>query len=741
MKIGKINRLAKAGETVSVRLPDGKTISAKAGNDLRSTTVLVSKTQSGWFAFSSQGETKTLSTQVVNRRPRQATPEIYPIKVLFSVEYEDKFEFYIGGDRNTPIKIWELEKVSIFNQGTTRIKSAAINSTGNKPDDWIVMIQYLSPDLIFTAPSGQTVNTLRNLEASAILQPNLSPIIHVGANGSDPVGNGFFAPRDPYIWYFLDEIVNVTTDEDFLVTGEDYRPYLYPNSLKGIELSSSGSSDNLATSSRFTVSRPWLPSEGSIGLITSSLSELWLYNYVEGADFNFLDLGLQIGNSSAFAYLTPIYDVPGINFFVEGSAFVSNLYVPSVGADTSLLSSLYWENIEFLSLSQIAALLNVFSPNFHDSIVGGGLYDVQQTNLVSGSYIGELAQASNQAFTHDLLQVLNIVVEQVIYSFPLDNNVFQGSTSVFRRSSNFYDYKRIYTESQARLVTIGSFALAYTEYFFSPKSTISSGTFHYVIVSPLGIERTSIPYDLTTITYIRRYDRYAFTERSGTSLVTKGSASGNMQMMGVTFDVDVKKTIFSVAGSSFIDRRWAYSGHGEAIRQRGLDNSAIIHKIDYGWQARSTGASVSFTVPPSLLEESFYYKDGFKHPLTTTNQDFRTMTTFYLDMSQQQEVNVGPIINHSGFRIIPLFNAEDILENNKISRVAWSEQDGDDLKEFNIKLDVKTYRIIVDGGTATIPDGSKIKTFKVKNLSPILSQLDPAVADTAKVHSMSCYFN
>jgi len=735
MKIGKINRLAKAGEMVSVRLPNGKTISAKAGNDLNSTTVLISKTQSGWFAFSSQGETKTVSTQIINKRPRQSATEIYPIKVLFSIESDNKFEFYIGGDRTTPIKIWELEKVSISNQGTTRIKSAAINSTGNKPNDWIVMIQYLSPDLTLTTPSGQTSDNLVNLEASVILQPNLSPIIHVGANGCDPVGNGFFAPRDPYIWYFFD-----SDEEDSLSTGEDYREYTYPNGIKGIELSRSGSTDDLAVNSPLlSVSRPWLYTETFQGLTTTSLSELWLYDYA--GNWTFLTLGPQIGSDSTFAYLNTIYDAPNVDFNVEVSIFISNIYVPSLGADTALFP-LYWDEVEFLSPSEMTALLNVFCPNFHGSIMAGGL-SIEGTNFVSSNYMAEfdLTGSENQAFDAELLRVLNLV--ENVYDIEFGYS-FSAKTTATRGSFDIYGYKLIYTKEEARLRSDAFFSTASTEYSFIPMSTVSTGTFHYVIVSPSGIERLPIPYDLTSIEYRRRYDSREIPEEENISLVKKVSASGNMQMMGVTFDVDIRKTIFAVEGRFFTDRYWVYSGYGEAIKQRGLDNSAIIHKIDYEWYADSTGSftqTVSFTIPPNLLEESFYYKDGLKYPLTTTNQDFRAATSFYLDMSQRQEVNIGAIINYSGFRVTPLFNAEDILENDKISRVAWSYDDGETLKQTDIKLDVKIYRIIVDNGTATIPDGSKIKKFKVKNLSPILSQLDPVVADRAKVYSMSCYFN
>jgi hypothetical protein len=733
MKIGKINRLTKAGEMVSVRLPNGKTISAKAGNDLNSTTVLVSKTQSGWFAFSSQGETKTVSTQIINRRPRQATFEIYPIKVLFSIESDNKFEFYIGGDRNVPIKIGELTKINDLDEAgnilfsRTKMISAAINSTGNKPNDWIVMIQYSSPDLVITTPGGQTFTNSNNLEASVILRPNLAPTIHVGANGCDPVGNGFFAPRDPYIWYFFD-------DQSHLKTGEDYREY-------SLEFSRSGSTDDLAVNlPRLTVSRPWLYTEDFQGLTTTSLSVLRLYDYVEGA-WTFLTLGPQIGTSTSFSYLNTIYDSPSADFNVEASIFISNFFVPSEDADIAFFP-LYWDEIEFLSPSETTALLDVFCPNFHNSIMSGGL-SIELTNFVSSNYMAEFVggRGQNQAFDAELLQGLNIVMTAYPIEFGL---FFSAKTTSIRHSINIYGCKLIYTEEEALLRSSAFFATALTEYSFIPKSTISTGTFNYTIVSPSGIERLTIPYDLTAIQYRREYDNSKILKEEAISSVTKVSASGNMQMMGVTFDVDIQKTIFAVEARFYSDKYWVYSGHGEAIKQRGLDNSAIIHKIDYEWYADSFGSftqTVVFTIPPNLLEESFYYKDGFKYPLTTTNQDFRAVTNFYLDMPQRQEINTGPIINYSGFRITPLFNAEDILENDKISRVAWSYDDGEALKQTDIKLDVKTYGIIVDNGTATIPSGSKIKTFKVKNLSPILSQLDPVIADTAKVHSMSCYFN
>jgi hypothetical protein len=460
---------------------------------------------------------------------------------------------------------------------------------------------------------------------------------------------------------------------------------------------------------------------------------LWLYDYAES--WTFLTLGPQIGTNSTFGYLNAIYDAPNVDFEVEGSIFISNIYVPSIGADTAFFP-LYWDEVEFLSPSEITALLNVFCPNFHGSIMAGGL-SIEGTNFVSSNYMAELIQAEgqNQAFDTELLQVLNLVMN--LY-FAESSYFFSAKTTATRSSFDIYGCKLIYTEEEAWLRSSAFFATAFTEYSFIPESTISTGTFNYTIVSPSGIERTSIPYDLTSIQYRRFYDSSEILKQESISSVKKVSASGNMQMMGVTFDVDIKKTIFAIETPFFTDRYWVYSGHGEAIKQRGLDNSAIIHKIDYEWYADSIGSftqTVFFEIPPNLLEESFYYKDGFKYPLTTTNQDFRAVTGFYLDMFQRQEINTGPIINYSGFRITPLFNAEDILENNRISRVAWSEQDGETLKQTNIKLDVKTYSIIIEDGNATIPNGSKIKRFSVKSISSI-----PSVQD-AIIHSMSCYFN
>jgi hypothetical protein len=113
--------------------------------------------------------------------------------------------------------------------------------------------------------------------------------------------------------------------------------------------------------------------------------------------------------------------------------------------------------------------------------------------------------------------------------------------------------------------------------------------------------------------------------------------------------------------------------------------------------------------------------------LATTNSDLTNLIPFI--------VQIGNANAYTGMRVAPNFKGEDILENNKISRVVWSDEDGESLKESDIQLDVKTYRVVVDGDNATIPDSSKIKRFLVKKIAAI-----PSVGD-ATIHSMSCYFN
>jgi hypothetical protein len=739
LTIGTVSSTAKPGGTITVRLPNGKTVSARAATEINTTQVVVYRDENSGTYYCHSGTTNQSiqSNRRITRVAPKKTPQLtYPIKVLFSIEFDDRFEFYIGGDRFAPKKIWELEKINQYSDGVilssrTKIISAAINSTGNKLNDWIVMIQYSSPDLEIVVPgeyslSGSyTVTDRDELEASVILQNGIAPIIHVGANGVDPIGNKHFAPRNPYSWYFFKDLGD-------LATGEEDREYLFTSERNTRTTLTTGD----YAPEQLAPHRPFRYDESFQGLTTNSYANILLYDYFN----NYLDYGAQVGSVTNFSYLDAVYAGLTGRLNVEGSVLISNVLAPSEDAD-SLLFPLYWDEVRVLDHSSMSNTLDVIAVGFHDAIMGGSL-TLPASNLESGNYIAEVPGA-NQAFDLSSLRVLNIYRR----GLGTATNYFSTETYTWVFETGLYHHKHPNIKNEATLNCTGTFSPANTEYSFLMSSQKAiGGDFNYVVVNDSGIQRISIPYEETKTTYRRSYDNiYIFGAGvTNTAIAKKVSTTGNIEVMGVSFGVNINKTLLAVAAPIFSDANWLYSGSGEAIKQRGLDNSAIAHRVEYGWEAARTGVSnqtVTFPSEPTFSETSFYYKNGTRYPLTTSNQDFRQSVTFYVDIPQKQELNLGfNIVNCSGFRIIPLFNAEDILENDKISRVAWSYDDGQDLKQKDVRLDVKTYTITVDNGIATIPDSSKIKAFKVKKISPALNQLDPENIDVI-IHSMSCYFN
>ena len=679
MKIGKINRLAKAGEMVSVRLPNGKTISAKAGNDLNSTTVLISKTQSGWFAFSSQAETKTVSTQIINRRPRQAIPKIYPIKVLFSIEFSDRFEFYIGGDRTTPIKIWELEKQEENAQRLTSIIKATINSTGNKPNDWIVSIQYYRWNDTIPIPSeyrgNSSPNFIQGVESSAIITKN-NTAIHVGTDVINPIGNGWFAP-DAFNWFNPDGNSRARGYEA-LRTQAELSEELVTGSLVVYELRATGKDP----------------------VILYALDDI--------------------------SYTTPIGTVTGFEYISENAdvdaTMVFNLWV---ARNNLLLSSpLDWNTALTYSHDQVIGLSNNFAADFYLRAYNRTLAFSDLDLVEARCY--NLLNFTGPYWDIVYMRVLNGGIQGTAGGEQPYCQIFSNSQDSFLFNSQYSTVTKI-----GRAIIVG-WGNTYREYNSALRSSDMIGFFKFPMITSSGFTVQAIAF------------RDATTKWNGipsySLAVTKSSADGVIQLLGESAIISldfIQKNQIDNPPSSIRDFRKKKAGTGESLIQKGLDNSGIGHKVEYLWEERLLVFDITFPVAdPSYEESAFYYDGTNKYPLVTTNSDFRGITAFTI---QSEPVFGVPI--YTGFRVVPLYKSEDILENNKISRVAWSEQNGDELKQSDIKLDVKTYRIIVDEGTATIPDSSKIKTFKVKNLSPILSQLDPVVADTTTVHSMSCYFN
>jgi hypothetical protein len=689
MKIGRINRLTKAGELVSVRLPNGKTISAKAGNDLTSTTVLVSKTQSGWFAFSSQGETKTTSTQIVNRRPRRVTPNIYPIKVLFSIEIDDRIEFYIGGDRSIPVKIWELER----EDNRTEIRKAVINSTGNKPNDWVVSIQYYRyfdtieiPEAYQGLPPNSTI--IQGVESSAIITNN-NTTIHVGTNEINPIGNSWFAP-DAVNWFKTDPDNTLPSSRGYFGGGTQIE--LFNQLLVGED----AITDYLALET----------------------------DPVELYDISDTSYTTQIGSLAGFEYLSEIDDFGG------GTRYIfSNLWTPT--NEYILSDFLDWDTTKAYSEAQITGLSNDLAGNFYAKAYTQSMVLNDMDLIESHAY----TQPNNNFLYYDTdyLRSLNNNNPEIALG---DLNINSASVRVTSQDNSLFNNRYPSIQKQGSVGISGQVYSNGGSYSFGLGSYDSDGVFNFPLIDDTG-------FSVQTVSYSKAETDYSWTLRRGNLLkfyffdVIKSRADGAIEILGESINISLDFIEQEEReDAAYNELRRKKVGAGESLLQKGLDATGIGHKIEYSWEEYREGFSpfdYSFPVTPAYTETAFYYDGTGKYPLETSNSDFRRGTFFVVSI---QDDNA-----YRGLRIAPNYKGEDILENNKISRVAWAEEDGEALKESDVKLDVKTYRIIVDGGTATIPNSSKIKTFKAKKISRALEGLSPEVIDTLTVHSMSCYFN
>lgn len=139
LRIGKIKTLVRQGTTVRVYFDDNTSINAIAATDLNAATVAVFIEDSTKQAYAYlQGNTTAINSRTnefTKKRPDvpiapEKPEDVKPIKILFTKENLDtnKTEFYIGGDRETPILVNEIELNLSF-----RVRFFA---TGRGLNDW-----------------------------------------------------------------------------------------------------------------------------------------------------------------------------------------------------------------------------------------------------------------------------------------------------------------------------------------------------------------------------------------------------------------------------------------------------------------------------------------------------------------------------------------------------------------------------------------------------------------------------
>jgi hypothetical protein len=611
---------------------------------------------------------------------------IYPIKVLFSIEFDDRFEFYIGGDRSIPEKIWELQR----EDNTTEIRKAVINSIGNRKSDWIVSIQYyryvdtLEIPEEYQAPSNPTI--IQGVESSAIITDD-NTTIHIGTNEVDPIGNGWFAP----------------------------------NAINWLETNP----DNVLPSSR-----------GYFGGGTQiDLSNQLLVD--ENAITQYLALEtdpVELYDVADTSYTTQIETLTGFEYlnsgdFGGGTRYVfSNLWTPT---NQYILSDfLDWDVTKTYSDVQVIGLSNDLAGNFYEKAHAQSMLFEDVDMIESHAY----TQPNNSLlyFDTDYLRI----IQNSNTNISLDNHINASSVRVTSQDNSVFNNRYPSIEKEGSIGISGRIYSDGGSYSFRLGSYDSDGVFAFPLIDDTGFNVQLVP-------YTKAQTDYAMQLRLRGSLlkfyffdVIKSSALGTVELMGESANISLDFIEQEEAeDNSFNELHRKKAGIGESLLQKGIDNTGIGHKIEYLWEEYKEGLDpVVFTFPitPAYTESAIYYDGIQKYPIVTTNSDFTNATSFVISMSG---VNA-----YTGVRSVPYYKGEDILEGKRINRVAWSYQDGQNLKQRNVTLDVKTYTITVDDGIATIPNSSKIKAFKVKKLSPILNQLDPESINVV-IHSMSCYFN
>lgn len=202
MRIGKAKNQGKPSCTIAVDI-DGKTIMAKAGNEINSGKVLVAD----GIAFSATSpHTKASLSNIKRKRPKKKkAASTYPIKLLAVIENEEteEYEFWVYGDSKKPQLIYQVDynnnylaSAKIINEGKgwqVFIKLEGFGTVQYHPSFWENLTETTDTDSVYQAIFIDSAN------------PD-TPIIYSEQDGNyrntsllESVGN--VATIDPYTWF------------------------------------------------------------------------------------------------------------------------------------------------------------------------------------------------------------------------------------------------------------------------------------------------------------------------------------------------------------------------------------------------------------------------------------------------------------------------------------------------------------------------------------------------------------
>jgi hypothetical protein len=143
-----------AGQKILVSINNQRT-RATCGNDINGEAIALQTDDGDWYLFNSKTPqpSKTFrSKQIEYRKTRNnvISPSQSTLKVLFSRREEGKLKFFIGGDRESPSLVYEIEDSS-----NSLYANGYITSTGSEEEEYLACLTFFDSGKIVFVNSGQ----------------------------------------------------------------------------------------------------------------------------------------------------------------------------------------------------------------------------------------------------------------------------------------------------------------------------------------------------------------------------------------------------------------------------------------------------------------------------------------------------------------------------------------------------------------------------------------------------------
>ena len=125
-----------ADGTVNVQGENGS-VNAIAATPCTTQPTLLQRANGTWYAFQSPNQTISDNTLISRRSRPNIQSDTNPIKVLFYIRTAQGYDWYVGGDRKNPIKIYS----------TTTLPEVQFSNTGRRRNEWVAGFKFSNSDI------------------------------------------------------------------------------------------------------------------------------------------------------------------------------------------------------------------------------------------------------------------------------------------------------------------------------------------------------------------------------------------------------------------------------------------------------------------------------------------------------------------------------------------------------------------------------------------------------------------